>query len=250
MINNLVFSSVGDDTNFYNLWVNPDAMNYDIYVIYYGDSDVMYDFYKSKVKGCIRRKGSKFQNFLYFFNTYPEIINKYERFFILDDDIIMSAADITAMFVISKHLGTKICQPSFTREGKLSHQATLSLDNAICHYTNYIEVNTPLFTREALFKFMPYMDDTLIGWGIDYLYIYVNGCESNMPLEECSKFYAVIDCIKCINPFQKEKKGETRELYKIKGALTRVEMWEKYAKEHNIPSSFPIKTYDIVHIKK
>jgi hypothetical protein len=248
MTKNFVFSSVGDDTIFYNLWVNP-IMNYDLYVIYYGDSNENYELYSSKVKGCERRKGSKFQNFLYFFNKYPEIINEYERFFIVDDDIIISAENINALFAISEELGTKICQPSFTRDGKLSHQVTLSLENAICHYSNYVEVNTPLFTKEALFKFMPYMDDTLIGWGIEYLYIYINGCELNMPLEECKKFYAVIDCIQCINPFQKDKKGETRELYKVKGALTRVEMWEKFAKEHGIPSSFPLKTYDIVYKK-
>ena len=78
MTKNFVFISVGDDTNFYNLWVNP-IMNYDLYVIYYGDSNENYELYSSKVKGCIRRKGSKFQNFLYFFNKYPEIINQYER---------------------------------------------------------------------------------------------------------------------------------------------------------------------------
>jgi hypothetical protein len=246
MIKNFVFTSAGDNTDFHTLWFNG-VINYDVYVIYYGDKDENYELYKSKAKFIERRKGSKFQNFLYFFNKYPDIIEKYDRFFIVDDDIIMSATDITKLFVVAEAFGTKICQPSLSRESKISHAVTRNISNSFLHYTNFIEVNVPLFSKEALYTFMPYMDDKLIGWGIDFLYIYVNGCELNMPLEGCNKFYAIIDSVICTNPFEKVKKEDRRELYKIDGVLTRQKTWEDYAKSKNIPISFQVKTYTIMY---
>ena len=65
---NLLFTSAGNNTEFYNKWIS-DNQNYDIYVIYYGDSDEKYNFYKEKVKFIEKRKGSKFQNFYYFYNN-------------------------------------------------------------------------------------------------------------------------------------------------------------------------------------
>jgi hypothetical protein len=247
MTRNFVFTSAGDNTDFHTLWFNG-VINYDVYVIYYGDKDKNYELYKSKVTFIERRKGSKFQNFLYFFNTYPEIIDRYDRFFIVDDDIIMSATDITTMFVIAEKTGIKICQPSLTKESKISHAVTCNIKDSILHYTNFIEVNVPLFSKEALYTFMPYMNDKLIGWGIDFLYIYINGCELNMPLDRCSTFYAVIDLVLCTNPYEKVKKEDGRELYKIEGVRTRREIWEEYAKSKNIPSSFPTKTYKTLPI--
>ena len=44
---NFVFSSVGDNTNFAELWITKEdskvVMNYDIYVIYYGNNDEIYN---------------------------------------------------------------------------------------------------------------------------------------------------------------------------------------------------------------
>ena len=63
---NMVFSSVGNNTLFDRLWVG-DHMNYDIYVIYYGNDDEIYKIYKDNVTFIEKRKGSKFHNFKYFY---------------------------------------------------------------------------------------------------------------------------------------------------------------------------------------
>jgi hypothetical protein len=47
--------------------------------------------------------------------------------------------------------------------------------NTLLDYTNFVEVNTPLFNKVALFGLMRYFDRSLIGYGIDYLYIWANG---------------------------------------------------------------------------
>ena len=119
---NMLFTSAGDNTNFHKAWSGND-MNYDIYVIYYGDNEENFCKYEKNVKYIERRKGSKFQNFFFFYNSQPDIINKYDYFFILDDDIIFRDGyqDINKMFNISSGLKLSITGPSQSRNGKISH---------------------------------------------------------------------------------------------------------------------------------
>jgi hypothetical protein len=137
-------------------------MDYDIYIIYYGDNEEIYNKYKTKVKYIEKRKGSKFQNFKYFYDNNIDIINKYDRFFILDDDIIFNVEDINKIFFYSKLFNLKICGPSFRDTGKISHTLTKNKNNVLLTYTNFVEVNVPLFNKKSLDKFMKYLDYSLI----------------------------------------------------------------------------------------
>ena len=94
------------------------------------------------------------------------------------------------MFSISKKYNLDICGPTFktSSDCKISHEITKTKKKKQIRYTNFVEVNVPLFNRKALDKLMKYYDPILIGWGIDYLYIWANG------LNKKDK-YALIDSI-------------------------------------------------------
>jgi len=235
---NFVFSSVGDNTQFDSLWIN-DNMDYDIYVIYYGDDNEIYNKYKSKVKFIEKRKGSKFQNFKYFYDNYRDIINRYERFFILDDDIIFNVTDINNMFKISKQYNLDICGPSFLPEGKIVHKITKHKPNVILTYTNFVEVNVPLFSKIALDKLMNILDYSLIGWGIDYLYIICNGINKK-------KSYAIIHIVTCINPKENYKRLNIRELNLISNVDNRRNIWKNFAIKYNYPEYINHIEYDSI----
>lgn len=238
---NLVFSSVGDNTNFHNLWLYKNR-NYDVYVIYYGDNEEKYNMYKEKVDFIERRKGSKFQNFHYLYRNKPNLINNYERFFILDDDIIFDSISnpingsnpINEMFNISKEYDLWLCGPTFKKDGrsKISWKITVNQPNNLLRFTNFVEVNTPLFNKYALDKFMKYYDPALIGWGIDYLYSY--SLLVNTDIEIYMKKIALIDKITCINPID-EYKNNSRELYKVKNGNNREKIWLEYKRKNGIP---------------
>ena len=226
MTKNLIFTSAGDNTEFYKNWrsVNQD---YDICVIYYGNSDEIYNKYKNKVKFIEKRKGSKFQNFYYFYNKYQDIINEYEFFFILDDDIIFEPNDINKMFDYAKKYDLLICQPSFTDSSATSWEITKNKPFVKLTYTSFVEVNTPLFKKEAIDKLMTVYDPILIGWGIDMLYIQINGIN-------LKNKYGIIHDVKCINPYpyNKIKKDTERELYLIPGSDIREDTWKEFAKKN------------------
>jgi hypothetical protein len=90
----------------------------------------------------------------------------------------------------------------------------------------------------------------LIGWGIDMLYIWVNGIDKE-------KSYAIVHSVQCINPRYEDKKINTsRELEKIHNCDIRDKIWSEFAKKHNIPwikgkkyNSIPLYSIKFIFLK-
>lgn len=240
-VRNLVFTSAGDNTNFDKLWTgNP--RNYDIMVVYYGKNETNYKKYSKKVDYILKRKGSKFQNFHYVWENHRTILEKYDRFFILDDDIIFDNNDINKMFEISKKYKLDICGPTFKTDGssKISHLITKQKSGNNLRYTNFIEVNVPLFSKQAITKFMEYYDPILIGWGIDFFYIWVLGLDKKTN-------YALIDGVSCINPHDRQKTSKSREHNNIKNNNNEYKYWLSIKKKYNI-KDYKLKTWKTIKL--
>ena len=238
---NLVFTSAGDNTQFYNHWLG-ETRNYDVWCVYYGKNENIYNMYDKLVDKIWKRKGSKFQNFHYIYTNYRHLLDIYDRFFIVDDDIIISTNDINRLFEISIKYDLWVCQPSFTRDDncKISHPITMHLPNNLLRYTNFVEVNTPVFSKDSIHKFMKYYDPILIGYGIDFFYIWVLG------LDKDDK-YAIIDSIQCINPIADKKAPNTvREHNNITNYDKEDELWFEIQNKYNIPDWIDTKTYSII----
>ena len=232
---NLVYTSAGDMTRFYKDWTGQNR-NYDIWVTYYGNNEINYKKYKEYVDFINKRKGFKFQNFYDLYNKKD--LSQYDRIFILDDDIIIDTSKINQMFDISKMYNLNICAPTFTHSSKISHPKTKNNPKWFMRYTNYVEVNTPLFNKSALDKLMKVFDPKLVGWGIDRLAAWANNYEK----------IALIDHITCINVHDKNK-GGVRELTKgDKSWSIRAKIWGDVAEYYGIESKLPIKNFSYVNI--
>lgn len=236
---NLIFTSAGDNTQFYNHWLGENR-NYDVWCVYYGNNDENYKKYTTLVDKIWKRKGSKFQNFHYIYKNYRELLNKYDRFFIVDDDIVINTNDINNLFDISIKYDLWLCQPSYTSTSKISWPGTKHVPNNLLRYTNFTENGTTVFSKYAIHKFMEYYDPILIGWGIDLFYIWVLG-------EDVKDKYAIIDSIQCINPHDGEKVVKTRELNNIKNYKSEANYWHKIKTKYNI-SDLTFKTYSTIKL--
>ncbi len=236
---NLVFTSTGDNTRFYNHWLGENR-NYDVWCVYYGNNDNTFNMYGKLVDKIWKRKGSKFQNFHYIYTNYRELLDKYDRFFIVDDDIIISTNDINKLFNISIKYDLWVCQPSFSEDSKLAEGSfNKTISGNYLRYVNFIEVNTPVFSKDSLHKFMRYYDPILIGWGIDLLYMWVLG------LYKEDK-YAIIDIIQCINPHDDYKDNTVREHNNINNYDEEENYWIEIQKKYNIPDWSENKTYSTI----
>jgi len=239
MTNNLLFTSCGDNTSFDILWTHPYNMKFDLYIIYYGECPEIYKrYYENECINIITiRQGSKFQNFKFFYDTFNYIIKQYDYFFILDDDIIFDVDDINKMFSIAHKYNLSICGPSFKAESKISHKITINKPGVELTYTNFVEVNVPLFSFSSLVNLMDVYDESLIGWGIDHLYIHECGIDK-------THSYAIIHSVSCINPEVICKKNKRRELSLIDGFEMRKEIWLQYAESNGYESSYKHLEYE------
>ncbi len=231
----LLFTSAGKNAIIDKYWIDKDR-KYDIFLCYYGNETnkpllTFTDYY-------VERKGSKFQNFHYFwtnpkqteFNIIKNDINKpefniknYDYYYLVDDDIIISTKAINNMFKIINDFNLDIIQPAFLPgKSRISHSITRAVPNTFLRYTNFIEINTPFFSKSALEKCMNIYDAILVGYGIDYLFI------GHLDEENKNKF-AIIDAIKCINPF-----FDVREIDILQPIDDRIKNWETVMKKHNI----------------
>jgi hypothetical protein len=236
----LLFTSAGDNTEFYKMWCEKNK-NYDVWVVYYGNNDENYNKYSQSVDRIWKNKGSKFQNFYYIYQNHKEDLMKYDRYFIVDDDIIITTDDINKLFDISVKYDLWICQPSITYESKLSHEVVIHQKGNLLRYTDFVEVNLPVFSQKALLKFLEYYIPELIGYGVDFLYIWANG-------KDVEDKYAVIDSIRCINPQDNKKQDVKREVAKIKDYDKSHHTWYIYSKKIDAPYSWKGKTFKTIKL--
>lgn len=144
------------------------------------------------------------------------------------------------MFNISNEYNLDICQPSFDDTGQISHIITKHLPNVLLTYVNFIENGVALFNKKSLINFMNYYSEELIGWGIDYLYIWCNGTDKKQN-------YAIIHKIKCLNPNKEQKGVAVRELSLIKNCDKRQQIWEKFAERIGCPKYIKVETYQVIN---
>lgn len=234
-----MFTSAGDRSGFDHKWVGP-GQEFDLFVVYYGDDDERFERYRQQARWIIRRKGSKYQNFHHFYHANPEIVGRYRRFFILDDDLAFDGghAAINRMFAVARRYRLAICGPSFISDGKVSHDINAHRPGVARAYTNFVEVNAQLFSRPALDRLMRWLTPELIGWGIDFLATWANGMDRQ-------RDYAVVHEVRCWNPHDHDR-DHRRELDLIPGVNQRQAVWEAYAQSIGCPAEFDLVEYDAV----
>ena len=70
-------------------------------------------FLKSKCDQLYKRKGSKFQNLIYFYNKID--FKRYKYIWVVDDDIELKTKKINELFIINSKYNFGVSQPSFSK---------------------------------------------------------------------------------------------------------------------------------------
>jgi hypothetical protein len=224
MKENILFTSAGDNTNFYDLWCDHNR-DYDIFVCYYGDENN--DKYKEYSDIYLKRKGGKMQNFHHVWENNIGNIKNYKSFYIVDDDIIIKTEQINELFRLLKELDVWILQPSFedVESSFISHGITKQQKKLKYRYTNFVEINTPFFSNYAISKCMNIYYTILTGYGIDILFLQELGIDKENK-------YVIVDYISCINPKKKEREIDKLEPYPVR--YRKWKMVQKYLKYEEI----------------
>jgi len=216
----IIFTSAGDSSNLHT-WL-AGKQEFDLWITYYGNTP---DKYKDVATYYNARKGGKFPNLHYAYTTWPEIFARYEAVMVMDDDIIIDAYKLSALFKIRAQHDLWALQPSYEPLGKHFHPITVSQKMYLLRFTNFIEMSAPLFRKDKLDEYMKVYDPSLVGGGNDWWFLHV--LEANKHKNKI----AVIDSITCINPYDDEKE-KGREVDTLQIPEERFKVWQALAKKH------------------
>lgn len=224
----LVYTSAGENANV-RRWAKQAQRSYDIWVTNYSGKPGLHrdqaDFYNE-------RKGAKFPNFKWVLEQHREHIAAYKAIMIADDDIILSCADLDALFKLLVDKDAPVVVPAFSRLGKISHDTTAREWRSDYRYTNFAEVTCPIIRTDLLLDFMAIYDETKVQChGLDWWYLSHWGDRVRDKIIMSDTHY-------CINPRDFSKKGGQREIDRHYSEAQRQALWQSLKAELNI-RSFP-----------
>lgn len=156
-----VISAVGRES-LHRKWLEgkPD---FDLHLIVYDDS---LERFRGDAGHVCHIKGYKLKSVYRYLAARPELLGRYEYFFIPDDDILMDAATINALFAAMRHYRLKIAQPALCRS-YYTWGHTLRDRYCRLRYTDFVEMMAPCFSREALEKVLFTFNENETGWGTE-----------------------------------------------------------------------------------
>jgi len=166
-MSNLLITTIGE-YNCLNSWTNSEKRDFDIALVNYDYSMEVNDALKV---GCVY-----FDEFPVF--KYPGIwqmmtdatvLQKYDYYFMPDEDIDISGQQISELFAKMKEYDLALAQPSIEKSfvSFPSWEYFIHREGVDMIYSNFVEVMCPLFSREAIKACLNTFNKSNSGWGLD-----------------------------------------------------------------------------------
>ncbi len=164
---NLVIVRAGD-SSLHPMWLQGSAdRSWDLLVSYFGADAERY-----RRADVIRldSKGPKWPALRALIESHWDHIALYDYIWLPDDDIACRGRDIDAIFRLSRDYQLQLSQPALTLDSYFAWIVTLRNPLLRLRFTNFVEIMVPCFRRDFLARCLPFMSETLTGWGLDHLW--------------------------------------------------------------------------------
>jgi hypothetical protein len=143
-----------------------DGRSWDLIVSWYGDEA----YIPVADELVINRKGGKWDIIHEHFVAMPELLDRYDYFWLPDDDIATDGAAIEAMFGWMEREKLAVAQPGLTPDSYFSCLHTLCSPSFGLRYTNCIEVMVPCLSRQVVRRMLPIFPASKSGFGFDFVW--------------------------------------------------------------------------------
>ena len=163
----LVLLRAGDQS-LHPTWYGKGERSWDLALSYFGDQ---VDPYPQHHDFLHRFKGSKWQGIADFVRRYPDLLARYERIWLPDDDLLATQSAINLLFDASGAYGLSLTQPALRFYSHVSWGVTLQHPWAHARETNFVEVMAPCFDRAAWQAMSDTFSENSSGWGLEWLWL-------------------------------------------------------------------------------
>jgi hypothetical protein len=175
MNKNLVIVCAGD-LSLHNKWLD-ESKNFDLAIIYYGNSDEIASQYENHSSFFVKQKGHKWHMIKNFIKNNYNIIKNYNYFWFPDDDILSDVISVNSLFEINHNFKLSLSQPSLC--GYVSYEIEKKQPNTILRFTNFVEIICPVMDFKTMMLLLDTFDLNESGWGLDYLWPKMLGTPTN-----------------------------------------------------------------------
>lgn len=164
----LVLSRIGADHRLHGLLgISRLRRNWDLALSLY-DEDVVVD--TACVEYLDHRRGGKWDGMHAFFAEHPEVLDTYDYFWLVDDDIEATAEQVDRLFAYVAAHRFDLAQPALTLDSFYSHRLTLQCAVFRHRHTNFVELMMPVMSRNLLRQVLRFFADNRSGLGLDWLW--------------------------------------------------------------------------------
>lgn len=109
----------------------------------------------------------------------PNLLDEYEYFYFIDDDVTFNTAAINRMFAMSKLFDTWVSQASLSQDSFCSWPILKNKPSCVLRFVGQVEVMAPLFSRGALQQCLVSFNENKSSWGMDSVWPKILGYPTN-----------------------------------------------------------------------
>jgi hypothetical protein len=118
----------------------------------------------------VDRKGGKWDGIFSLFCEQPDLLERYQFFWIPDDDLEVDRKTIEAIFATMRRLDLDVGQPSLTLDSYFSHLPFMRCDSFEFRFVDKVEIMAPCLRADVILKMLPLFEYSLSGFGLDALW--------------------------------------------------------------------------------
>lgn len=162
---NLLFVQCARDSEFWSWFDAAAYRDWDLFLNCYAG-----DFKETKSADyvCVQR-GTKFTGILNCWLEYPEIFDRYNNIFFIDDDLVFEFPDVSRFFSLMGYYKLDLAQPSLSTSSQCIWPAFFNAQRTGMRRVNSVEIMMPALSRHAQNLILPYFVYSVSGFGLDLL---------------------------------------------------------------------------------
>ena len=111
--------------------------------------------------------GTKFTSFAQLITNWPNLIDSYKYFLLLDDDILMREKDINLLFAIADEKNLELAQASLSSDSHFAHPVFENPGERGMRFVNGVEIMMPVISQSILKSGSHLFRQSISGWGVD-----------------------------------------------------------------------------------